>query len=226
MKELWKKYTTQLDAMSLRERLMVFGAILLGILYVLFTLYIEPAQKREKQLTLQMQQQSVELKTVQQQVQALQERVADPDRGARVRRDALQTQIAGIDENLKSMQKSLVPAQRMNALLQDMLSRNPRLGLVDMRTLPLATLVQKRADASDKAGVGSQLSGEGSVYKHGVEITLAGSYADLHDYLARLEKLPWRMFWSRATLAAAEYPRVTLKVTIYTLSLDKAWLQL
>jgi len=42
----------------------------------------------------------------------------------------------------------------------------------------------------------------------------------------RLEKLPWRMFWSRATLAAAEYPRVTLKVTIYTLSLDKAWLQL
>ncbi len=226
MKELWKKYTTQLDAMSLRARLMVFGAILLGILYVLFTLYIEPAQKREKQLTLQMQQQSVELKTVQQQVQALQERVADPDRGARVRRDALQTQIAGIDENLKSMQKSLVPAQRMNALLQDMLSRNPRLGLVDMRTLPLATLVQKRADASDKAGVGSQLSGEGSVYKHGVEITLAGSYADLHDYLARLEKLPWRMFWSRATLAAAEYPRVTLKVTIYTLSLDKAWLQL
>ena len=226
MKELWKKYTTQLDAMSLRARLMVFGAILLGILYVLFTLYIEPAQKREKQLTLQMQQQSVELKTVQQQVQALQERVADPDRGARVRRDALQTQIAGIDENLKSMQKSLVPAQRMNALLQDMLSRNPRLGLVDMRTLPLATLVQKRADASDKAGVGSQLSGEGNVYKHGVEITLAGSYADLHDYLARLEKLPWRMFWSRATLAAAEYPRVTLKVTIYTLSLDKAWLQL
>jgi len=38
VKELWKKYTTQLDAMSLRARLMVFGAILLGILYVLFTL--------------------------------------------------------------------------------------------------------------------------------------------------------------------------------------------
>ena len=226
MKESWKKYAAQLDAMSLRERLMVFGAIVLGVWYVVFTLYIEPAQKREKQLTQQMQQQGMELKTVQQQVQALEQRVADPDRGARARRDTLHSQIAGIDENLKSMQKSLVPAQRMNALLQDMLSRNPRLGLVDMHTLPIATLVQKRADAPDKAGADTQLSGEGNVYKHGVEITLAGSYADLHDYLARLEKLPWRMFWSRATLAAAEYPRITLKVTIYTLSLDKAWLQI
>jgi MSHA biogenesis protein MshJ len=33
------------------------------------------------------------------------------------------------------------------------------------------------------------------------------------------------MFWSRASLNAEDYPRLTLTVTIYTLSLDKAWLE-
>lgn len=42
-----------------------------------------------------------------------------------------------------------------------------------------------------------------NVYKHGVEVKLQGGYSDLHDYLARLEKLPWRMLWSRASLNAA-----------------------
>lgn len=63
------------------------------------------------------------------------------------------------------------------------------------------------------------------MFKHGVELRVAGSYADLYDYLQRLEKLPARMFWSRATLNAGDYPKVTLTVTIYTLSLDKAWLE-
>ena len=66
---------------------------------------------------------------------------------------------------------------------------------------------------------------EGNVFKHGVEVKLSGSYADLYDYLVRLEGLPSRMFWSRVSLNAEDYPRLTLTVTIYTLSLDKAWLE-
>jgi MSHA biogenesis protein MshJ len=65
---------------------------------------------------------------------------------------------------------------------------------------------------------------QGGVFKHGVQITLQGSYGDMYEYLARLEKLPWHMFWSRASLSASDYPHLTLTVTIYTLSLDKAWL--
>ena len=225
MKEQWKMYAARIDALSLRERLMVFVAVIFVAVYLVFALSIEPAQKREKMLAAQAQQQRNELQVLQQQVQVLGKRMADPDGASRTRRDDLQVQIAAIDDSLKSMQHSLVPAQRMNTLLQSMLARNPRLQLVSMRTLPLSTLVEKRAGAPEAAAADKQALSEGNVFKHGVEVRVAGSYADLYDYLQRLEKLPARMFWSRATLNAGDYPKVTLTVTIYTLSLDKAWLE-
>ncbi len=225
MKEQWKMYAARIDALSLRERLMVFGAAILVAVYLMFALFIEPAQKREKMLAAQALQQRNELQVLQQQVQVLGKRMADPDGASRTRREDLQVQITAIDDSLKSMQHSLVPAQRMNTLLQSMLARNPRLQLVSMRTLPLSTLVEKRAGTPEAAAADKQALSEGNVFKHGVELRVAGSYADLYDYLQRLEKLPARMFWSRATLSAGDYPKVTLTVTIYTLSLDKAWLE-
>lgn len=226
MKETWKVYAARIDALSLRERLMVFGAALLVAVYLVFALFIDPARTRENQLVLQERQQQAELKILQQQIQVLEKSLSEPDAASRAQRADLQRQISNIDDSLKSMQHSLVPAQRMNALLQDMLTRNPRLQLVSMRTLPLATLVDKPAGATEVPPADrQQLAGEGNVFKHGVEVRLAGSYADLYDYLARLERLPARMFWSRAALDAEDYPRLTLTVTIYTLSLDKAWLE-
>jgi MSHA biogenesis protein MshJ len=53
---------------------------------------------------------------------------------------------------------------------------------------------------------------------------LQGSYADLHDYLAGLEELPWQMFWGRISLETEQHPRLRVRLTVHTLSLSKAWL--
>ncbi len=63
------------------------------------------------------------------------------------------------------------------------------------------------------------------MYKHGVQITVRGSYADLVQYLTALEKLPTRMFWGTAKMKVVQHPTVELTLTLYTLSLDKTWLQ-
>ena len=65
---------------------------------------------------------------------------------------------------------------------------------------------------------------EGPLYKHGVEITVVGSYADLLAYLVELEKMPQRVLWNSVKLTVEDYPRARLTLTVYTLSLDKAWL--
>jgi len=53
-----------------------------------------------------------------------------------------------------------------------------------------------------------------------------GSYADLLQYLAALEKLPTQMFWSMAKMNVVKYPEAELTLTLYTLSLDETWLQI
>ena len=63
------------------------------------------------------------------------------------------------------------------------------------------------------------------VWKHGVELRVQGSYADLTSYLSELERLPQRLIWGEVRLKA-EYPRSELHLKIYTYSLDQAWLRL
>ncbi len=219
MKELWLKYEARIDALSLRERVMVFVAALVVVLFLGNALFIDPAVMRKRVLVDQMARQSKELQGLQLQIAELEKKRADPDAANVTRRDNLRNEIAVIDDSLKDMRSSLVPAQNMKALLQDVLARNPRLQLVAMRTLPVAPLVDK-SNAAEKAVTG------GGVFKHGIQVTGQGSYADLHDYLSRLEKSNWRMFWAQARLNTDDYPRLALTVTVYTLSLDKAWLVL
>lgn len=234
MKKMWQPYADKINALSLRERMMVFAAVLAVTVFLLLTLFVDPLLARGKTHKSRMAQQQAEIAALQMQVQALEQKLADPDAANRARRDGVRQQIAAIDESLRGMQASLVPAQRVNALLQDMLTRNPRLQLVSVRTLPVSPLVarpDKPAVAAGTPAAAAQAQteklslSEANVFKHGVEITLQGTYSDMHDYLSRLERLRWRMFWARARLNTDEYPRLNMTVTVYTLSLDKAWLQ-
>ena len=57
MKQLWIKLSTRLDAMTLRERCMVFGAAVAAVLFLMYSLSIEPLLARQKVLLAQISQQ-------------------------------------------------------------------------------------------------------------------------------------------------------------------------
>ena len=103
-----------------------------------------------------------------------------------------------------------------------MLNRDSHVRLVRLRTLPVAALVESAAAGA--AGTKPPEAMKNLVYKHGIELTVEGNYLDLLEYQARLEKLPWRMFFARTSVNSAEYPRVLMTVTLFTLSLEEAWL--
>ena len=62
------------------------------------------------------------------------------------------------------------------------------------------------------------------MYRHGIEITVSGSYLKMLTYVGQLERLPAKIMWGNMDLQAAAYPVVTLKITLYTLSPEKTWL--
>ena len=61
-------------------------------------------------------------------------------------------------------------------------------------------------------------------FRHGVELTVKGSYLELLQFLTELERVPYRIFWGGLELTTGTYPTATLKIRVYTLSLDKAWM--
>jgi MSHA biogenesis protein MshJ len=110
---------------------------------------------------------------------------------------------------------------------------------MSLKTLPVTSLndaaVGDEKNSAEKIGAaaGSAIkdktvpaSDEGTIYKHGVEITVQGGYLDMLNYMNELESMPWQVFWGKAKLNADEYRQATLVLTLYTLSLDKKWLKL
>ena len=63
----------------------------------------------------------------------------------------------------------------------------------------------------------------GWLFRHGVQVTLQGSYADLVAWLDDLERQPRRVYWGELKLDATRWPATVMTVTVYTISLEKTW---
>jgi MSHA biogenesis protein MshJ len=57
-----------------------------------------------------------------------------------------------------------------------------------------------------------------ALYKHGIEVTVQGSYPALVAYLQQLERNGGAMFWGNVKLDVIGYPEATLKMSVFTLS--------
>ena len=216
------KIVARIEGFSLRERALIFFAVAILVASLVDTVFLEPLLNKQKNISAQVVQQQEKMKEVQAQIANLvQARQADASSPQRERIRALRQQIAEGDAYLKSRRDKLVPPEKMAQLLEQVLNRNGRLQLVALNTLPVSLLIEPSVDAAAVQMTGA----EKQIYKHGVTITVRGSYADLVQYLTALEKLPTQMFWGVAKMDVVQYPAVELTLTLYTLSLDKTWLQ-
>ena len=216
------KVVAKVDGFSLRERVLIFFAAAALLVALVDSMFLEPQLEKQKKISAQVVQQQEKMKEVQAQIANLvQAKQADVNSPQRERIRVLRQQIADGDTYLKSRRDKLVPPEKMAQLLEQVLNRNGRLQLVALETLPVSLLVEPSAETA-----AAQLaSSEKQIYKHGVKITVRGSYADLVQYLTALEKLPTQMFWGVAKMDVVKHPVVELTLTLYTLSLDKTWLQ-
>lgn len=232
MKRFWKQYVDRIDAATVRERAMIFAAAVVVIVALLNALLIEPEFAKQRRLSREITQRQTEIKTLQGQLEAmLGARRADPDQADRRRLEELTKRLSEVEASLAQEQRKFAPPEQIRSILEEMLSRNRKLALVDMRTLPVATLGADAGKPADKpapekpAAAPKPAAGPGQIYRHGVELTVTGSYLDLLAYLKDLEKLPSQMYWGRLDLSVAAHPKVTLKLSVYTLSLDPTWLR-
>jgi MSHA biogenesis protein MshJ len=225
MKHAWERLATRFNTLQPRERVMVFAAGVAVIVGSAFVLTIDGTLARHKILAASAEKQRIDLARLQTQNAEFSRLLKqDPDAQGRERIEDLKHRLTGYDTELRGVQQGLVPPKQMVKVLEDMLSRDAHVRLVRLRTLPVATLVEPAGSASAAESAKTAAPAKNLVYKHGIELTVEGSYLDLLDYQARLERLPWRMFFARTNVNSVDYPKVFMMVTLYTLSLEEAWL--
>lgn len=158
MKQQWIKLTTKLDAMSLRERVMVFAAVTAAIIFIGYTMVLEPMLARQNILLSQISQQQNQVAGIDDEItQKVAAFAANPDAPALLHLKQLQQQIDVAGTALRTMQKGLVPPEQIVPLLEHLLRGNGKLRLISLTTLPVSGLSEggfnptAKSDKTDKS---------------------------------------------------------------------------
>ena len=240
MKQQWQQFALKFDALSVRERIMVFGASAALLIFMVVYLFVNPQLDKRKALadTIAQRQQAVAAIDAEM-AQRMAAHAGDPNLQDRIRLERIRQQVQQMRHALQSTQNGLVAPERIVPMLQQLLKQQASLRLVSLATLPSGAMGQGGHVASKAAASASAAAPAGQspadaepakapavLYRHGVEIVLRGNYLDMVNYMDAVEAMPSHVFWGKLNMQVEQYPNATLSLTLYTLSLDEKWIAL
>lgn len=231
MKAVLLKLEQRIDALPLPQRAALFATGIVLVAGIAWFGKFGPMLAERQSLHAAIQQGQSQTDTLDKEIAAtLKAYESDPNATMRRRLAAVQQETRATSEDLLNRKQGMVQPQRIVPLLQQMLAGHPGLKVVGMKTLPVSGLRDGQFDQAGAAAAGAapQPSSQAPaiLYRHGVELVVHGSYADLLNYMATLEKVTPRLIWGSARLSVIKHPETSLTLTVYTLSLDETWVQL
>ena len=206
MKQHWQRIAARIDEMTLRQRAMLFATVSMVVVVFAHVALIEPLLLRQKTLIDRSTRDQSQLNAVRAQIEGLlrenQGDTSDPEQLA-VRN--LEARLAELEKSLDARKGAFVAPHRLPELLKNLLGPGRAVKLESLRTVPAV-----------------QVQGGAELYRHGLELTLRGSYFELMQYLHDLERMPARLLWGAVDLQVEKYPDVRLTLHIHTLSTKRS----
>lgn len=229
----FKTAKQRFEALQTRERLLIIMVAVVLIWAVAQLLYFSAAEKREKALRSTSTELRQQIMVLEANEVALRAQLAEDGVAAlHARRDELKRQRAALDAELQQQGLKLLDPVRMREVLHDLL-QGSGLRLMSLTRMPVelayTTETEETATTAEKAPAAAKVPSSTAkrgvtLYRHAVQIELEGSYADMVSYLERLEQSGWHLMWQSLDIETREYPTARMRLTVYTLGLDKEWM--
>jgi MSHA biogenesis protein MshJ len=231
----WHRLTERVDAMTLRERAMIFAALVLLIALPPYAFLIEPEFKAQRAALVRIHQGQSQLESARREIGRMLGAAGDESGlgGERAKLRELEKRIAEAEKSIAATRAKLVSPQRMPELLRQVLARHGQVRLVSLQVVPGAAVGAPAAPAPAApaakpapGGKPAPAAPQVALYRHGVEIAVRGDYFGLLRYVADLEALPWSLGWGSLSVELRQHPEVELRLTLYTLSADPSPIRL
>lgn len=246
MKQIWHRLAAKIDARHIRERGLLFAALVIILVAIVNGFVFNTMAAQQKQMEKQMEEDRKVTQTIQTEIEKMAMTASvDPETENRAKLAKLKADADVAEEAVRNLQKGLVAPGQIAQVIEDVLEHQGKLRLLSLKKLPMESLAANTpATTGGTSGgpPGSQVPTSAtqampknpplpagpteSIYKHGLEITVQGQYFDILEYLSALEKMPHQVFWGNARLRVDDYPKATLTLDLFTLSLEKKWLSI
>lgn len=213
-----RAFGERIDELSLRERALSF-LVVVGLLYALASIALfAPLRVQQAALEKELTTKQNQIQAFDRETQVLVETGTGGDSASRAEIVALQQHLDTLNSALNGATEGLVSPEQMRRLVDQVLRRSRSLQVVRIENLPPVPLL---------SGTNAvPIAGQQTIYKHGLRMELRGRYLDIVSYLQSLEGLPWKVLWGDVSLRTDATPYSTVTLTLYTLSLQPAWMGL
>lgn len=195
----------RLDGLGLPIRLGIFIGLYLVISLVFYLFLVSPAWSQISRVNSKISQ-AKNQKTVLQAHAKSYQYTNSKEQKKRIKE--LEEQLADIKEQLKQYKNSLLAPKHLASILKSILQQEPT---VEVKRL------QKKSSSKVTLKNNNKNKNQNNIQRMNYQIEYTGDYANTYNYLQRLKKLPWHIFWQSMTYRVMDYPTANVKLTIATL---------
>ena len=214
MNNTLKAAVKNFDALTLRERFLFSLTILVSISVVWWYFYVEPMQLKTKFLVVENNKISNEIVVTRNTIKDIQSRIAQGVNQGQTRKLAqLELALQAVEERLRLKTIELIDPDQMFQLMTRLVYKDSKLKLLSLKRREVKPAIAPSENQSNEAGI----------YRHVLEVKFSGEFLDILKYMQSLENLDWKLIWDEIEIVTDEYPRITVKVAISTLSTRKEW---
>ena len=206
MKKQWALLAARIDAMQLRERVFVFLTIIISGLALADTLWLTPAQTAQKQVKLRFEAQRTELQRLRDELRGASQTV-DPSKAIRDEIATANLRLDTVNRDIRAVAPMAEGGPAIEQALVQFLRRQE--GLTLLSTGTLQSVAPSANAAAPAAGAQPILQ------RRGLELSVAGSYADLVRYVRTLETALPTLRWGNLQIKTTKQaPEMTLQVFV------------
>ena len=204
MKPWLQSLALRIDALSLRERAFLFISALACLLALADVMVITPMQTQHGQLVKRFAAQSTELTRLRAELKT---DIGAPGPAKLARDDVAQikARLEAVNADIARLPVAEKDALPLPQVLAHFLRRHEGLSLVRTTTLPTLPMDARRADGS----------GQQSLNRQRLELTVSGPYPQLVGYVQTLERSLPALRWGVMQLnSESQPPQLTLQVSL------------
>lgn len=212
----FNKLESSFNKLTLRERVIIFGALFICIISISYFWMLDPANLKQMKAEKKLQKSYQQENKLDREIVAI-ELLLQKDPLKEINNQlAFSTQtLFRLDKQLDHKLVKFIHAQKMPQALATVLSKSPGITVSSLISLPVKTFNSKVITEGDKE---KSKSTQNHFYKHSFEMQLVGDYNAIYTYLQQLEDVQEKFYWHSLTYKVENYPLAKVTIQIYTLS--------
>ncbi|MCZ6881830.1 MAG: hypothetical protein O7F15_02340 [Gammaproteobacteria bacterium] len=209
-----KSVAQNFNVLTLRERCLFVITVIVSISVVWWYFYVEPIQTKTQFLIEENNRISRDVQITRNAISDIRNKIAAGVNQDKTQRLAqLELALEAVEDRLRLKTIELIDPDKMFQLMTRLVYRESRLKLLSL----------KRREVKPALAPSEEKQEEAAIYRHVLEVKFSGKFQDILKYMQTLENLDWKLIWDEIEIITDEYPLITVKVVISTLSTRKEW---